>query len=79
MKLFWYLDLFWQWYLFFTENLNTYQHKYFLEEIKANLYQKDDPLFSQVFQPKKPRARHGNKLNGLISHVVSVNAVQSGT
>ena len=80
MKSFWYLDLYWQWYLFFTDNLNTLTNIiFFWEKIKQIYIKKDNPLLSQVFQPKKPRARHGNKLNYLISHIVSVIAVQSGT
>ena len=42
----------------------------------ANLHQKRYPLLSQILLPKKPRARHGNKLNYLISHIGSVIAVQ---
>ena len=42
--MFWYLELFWQWYLFFTVNLNSYQHKLFFEKIKQ-LKKKDNPFF----------------------------------
>ena len=52
---------------------------FFGEKLRQIYIKKDNPLLSQVFQPKKPRARHGNKLNYLISHIVSVIAVQSGT
>ena len=52
MKWFWYFDIFWQWYLSFTVNLNTYKYKNFWEKTKQIYIKKDKPLLSQVFQTK---------------------------
>ena len=57
MKSLWQLDLFWKWYLFFTVNLNTNQHNFFCKKIKQIYIQKDNPLLSQVFQPKKTQGK----------------------
>ena len=54
--------------LFFV-NLNTSNMIFLGEKIKQIYIKKDNPLLSQVFKSKKPRARHGNKLNYLISHM----------
>ena len=53
MKSIWYLDLFWQWYLFFTINLNTYQHN-FWEKLSKFTLKKITPLFHRLSSLKNP-------------------------
>ena len=74
MKSFWY-------YGNDTSFLSSYtcQHNFFLRKFIKFSFKKISPFFTDFQASKKPRARHGNKINYLISDIESVITVQSGT
>ena len=54
MKLFWYFYCFWQWYLFFTVNLNTYQHNFFFwRKLSKFTSKRINPFFHRFSSLKK--------------------------